>query len=247
MEALAGATYLAGNTERVGIILCHAYTGTPADVNYLAHQLNALGYGVLCPLFDGHGTLDIQDILAAGPERWWYNLEQALDWMEARYPKLMVFGLSMGGVMAMKALCTQRPSLIAGGVFNSPVIRRGELALEERFMWYAEFLCKKRGEAEVFALTQADIRMKHQAQVADILAFTKAYVPQLSDITLPVYVAQSAQDELIDAEAVYDLLDALEQAQVDFHWFPDNTHVITVNKNREAFETSVKRFVENNQ
>ena len=118
MPLSKGAYYVEAPGARLGIILCHAYTGSTADVRPQAGLLNRQGYGVLCPLFTGHGTTDIQDILNAGPEIWWQDLQEALAFMKERYEKVLVFGLSMGGVMAMRALCEADGQLLGGGVFN---------------------------------------------------------------------------------------------------------------------------------
>ena len=50
-----------GNTRAV--ILFHAYTGTPADVRMLAQFLHRHDYAVYVPVFSGHGTPDVDDIL----------------------------------------------------------------------------------------------------------------------------------------------------------------------------------------
>ena len=84
MPLSKGAYYLEVPGARLGIILCHAYTGSTADVRPQAGLLNRQGYGVLCPLFTGHGTTDIQDILNAGPEIWWQDLQEALAFMKER-------------------------------------------------------------------------------------------------------------------------------------------------------------------
>ena len=118
MPLSKGAYYVEAPGARLGIILCHAYTGSTADVRPQAGLLNRQGYGVLCPLFTGHGTTDIQDILNAGPEIWWQDLQEALAFMKARYDKVLVFGLSMGGVMAMRALCEADSQLVGASLIR---------------------------------------------------------------------------------------------------------------------------------
>ncbi|WP_306485985.1 carboxylesterase [Abiotrophia sp.] len=244
MPLSKGAYYLEVPGARLGIILCHAYTGSTADVRPQAGLLNRQGYGVLCPLFTGHGTTDIQDILNAGPEIWWQDLQEALAFMKKRYEKVLVFGLSMGGVMAMRALCEADSQLLGGGVFNSPVISRDGLQLENRFMSFARYLAEKRGDLPAYLQTEEAVRTAHRQQVADIQAFARDFEDQLASIELPVYIVQSAQDELVDPEAVYDLLEALESAKISFHWCEENTHVITTNRNRSDFEASLLQFIQ---
>ena len=241
---MAKTLYLPAENSRVGIILCHAYTGSPLDVKRLAERLHRLGYGVLCPLFAGHGTLDIKDILAVSPEMWWQDVQEAIAFMKQEYEQLMVFGLSMGGIMAMKALTLGDPAIVGGGTMNSPVVHPSPLNITRRFVWYGTFLAKKREALDEFEQERDVIVAQHQAQVRELEAFTAAYLPSLSDVTVQVYVAQSGQDELIVADHVYDFLDLLENCKVDFHWFPENTHVITIDREREAFERSIEEYVQ---
>ena len=46
-----------------GVILFHAYTGSPNDFLSTGRFLQRAGIEVLCPTFKGHGTDDIYDIL----------------------------------------------------------------------------------------------------------------------------------------------------------------------------------------
>ena len=41
-----------------GVVLLHAYTGSPNDMNFMARALQRAGYGVYVPLFSGHGTVE---------------------------------------------------------------------------------------------------------------------------------------------------------------------------------------------
>ncbi|MDO4432116.1 MAG: alpha/beta fold hydrolase [Aerococcaceae bacterium] len=234
--------FLEGNRP-VGVVLLHAYTGSVADVNLLARELHKQGYSVLCPLFEGHGTGDIHALLAQGPDVWWQQTQAAVAQLKARCQHVFVFGLSMGGMFATRALLDL--DVTAGGCFNSPIVTKAPVNLERPFMAYAQFLYAKKGLHTQFDLDKEHILAKHREQLGAIQAFVGAYRKRLEDLQQPYYIAQSAQDELIDADDAYDLQNALENADfIDFNWFIDNTHVITVNSNRKAFEESVQQFIE---
>ena len=67
MEAL----WLRKESNTRAVILFHAYTGTPADVRMLAQFLHRHDYAVYVPVFSGHGTPDVEDILASS--RWLHS------------------------------------------------------------------------------------------------------------------------------------------------------------------------------
>ena len=70
LNEIKDAKYYEGEDKEIGIILFHAYTGSPNDMNLLARELNRNGYGVLCPSFEGHATKDVNDILDADITTW---------------------------------------------------------------------------------------------------------------------------------------------------------------------------------
>ena len=73
MEAL----WLRKESNTRAVILFHAYTGTPADVRMLAQFLHRHDYAVYVPVFSGHGTPDVEDILASSPEAWYEDAKRA--------------------------------------------------------------------------------------------------------------------------------------------------------------------------
>lgn len=246
MEFLKGAVYLEGERS-IGIVLFHAYTGSTADMNLLARELQREGYHVLIPLFLGHGTDDIFELLQATPDVWWAQAQACILYLKEKVKTVMAFGLSMGGVFATRAMLEPSLNLVAGGSFNSPIMSRGKLNLESPFMAYAQALYQRKKQMSQFELEQAQIRVAHYNQMAQILSFVEGYQNQLLKLQQPYYIAQSGQDELIDPDDAYELQNALEEAaEIDFNWFPENTHAITVNPKRSDFEQSLKRFIERN-
>ena len=62
-------------------------------------------------------------------------------------------------------------------------------------------------------------------------------------MTKPVFIGQAGADELIDPQRAKRLQAALTQADVDFHWYADASHVITVNKAHHLLETDIINFM----
>ena len=55
------------------------------------------------PVFSGHGTPDVEDILASSPEAWYEDAKRAVDFVRGEgFHTVAAFGLSMGGIMATK-------------------------------------------------------------------------------------------------------------------------------------------------
>lgn len=231
---------------KIGVILFHAYTGSPNDFTFLAKKLQKNHIEVLCPTFQGHATEDIYDILEAHPDDWWIQAQEALDYMLTRnYEQLFVFGLSLGGIYATRLLTENHFDNLSGGVFNSPVYSSKPIEVAYFFDLYAKELYRKQGKQHEYKEEKEKILAKHHEQVSEIYYFATSFQMSLQDIQSRFYIAQSLKDEMIDAEDAYLLKEALVNAQVTLDVFPENTHVITTNRNRADFEKHVLSFIFN--
>ncbi len=223
--------------QRVGIVLLHAYTGSPNDMRLLGAALNRAGYGVYGPAFTGHGHADLQPVLAATPEQWWQDTKQAVAHMAAQYAQVAVFGLSLGGIFAMKAL-QELPAVGLGGVLSSPIVA-GDQNITPQFLKYNRYL---RRLAEL-PDNSATVRPQLAKQLAAIAAFTAPVAAALATVTKPVFIGQAGADEMIDPDRAKRLRAALHQAPVAWHWYAGASHVITVNEAHRALETDIINFM----
>ncbi len=99
-------------------LLIHGFTGTPAELSYLAARLAQDGFDVSVPCLPGHGAdsarvTGIADWMAAGREA----LLAAAD----RGP-VRIAGLSMGALVGL-ALAVERPELVASLALLAPAVR----------------------------------------------------------------------------------------------------------------------------
>ncbi|MFD1672548.1 alpha/beta hydrolase [Agrilactobacillus yilanensis] len=231
----------------VGVVLLHAYTGTSSDQRLMGRFLERSGYSVYLPHFMGHATFEPLDILQQGnAEQWWTDTKAAVRYIAYKHKQpLYIFGLSMGGVFATKALMTL-DSVVAGGVFSSPVIPDRQTNIYPNFLKYAEKIYQYR------QLPAAEIQAKLELiqellpkQLADIAQFSEAMTEDLDKIKKPFFIGQSGQDEMIDANGAYALKAALKSAKVDFHWYPQASHVLTVGPAHKQLQADVLKFIEN--
>lgn len=240
----ANAKFYSNEENSNAVLLLHAYTGSPMDVNMLARLLNRHGYNVLAPLFEGHREEDIFTFLKARPHQWQAQTRQWLEWLNQEgYDKISVFGLSMGGVFATWAMTQEEFNIVSGGVFNSPVVTKHPINIERPFMHYAKLVYQDAGYDDFDQVSQ-EIVEKHREQIQSLETFKSDWLSDLSNIQQPFYIAQSGQDELINPDDAKNLVEALSQAKVYFHEYPNSTHVITVNRQRQEFEEDVLNFLD---
>ncbi|MGY3724002.1 carboxylesterase [Granulicatella balaenopterae] len=236
------SVFLEGNQQ--GIVLFHAYTGSSNDVRMLAKRLHQEGYTVYCPNYSAHVGNDIDDFLSKTPNQWWKESQEAIEFLrEQGCQKVYAFGLSMGGIMA--TLAAEKHFVDAAGVFCSPITEDAAQLdqLKIGLQQYCEHKLNEQGRP------QTDIIYLQKAmdtQLMRLTKFSKMVYHYLDHVTCPFYIAQGAKDEISDPQSAYVLKDKLINSLVDFHWFEESGHVITISRDRREFQESVITFMENN-
>lgn len=231
--------------SKKAVLLLHAYTGSANDVRLLGRKLERNGYTVYAPQFTGHATNRFEDIVEKGtPEIWLQDVRDATRFLRKKgYDQIAVFGLSMGGLMATRAL-EINSAYIGGGSFNSPIFNIGKSNVPAAFLNYYK-AAKRQQKVDPKTILQGleMIEPKMQQQLREVEIFTEKIQEDIGKIQVPYYIASSQKDELIDPMNGRVLADAVTNAPVDYHSFPDSTHVITVGPHREAFEESLLEFL----
>lgn len=104
-----------GPNARIGIAICHGFTGSPLSILPWAEYLAERGFAVSVPLLPGHGT-DWQDLARTGWADWHGAFEKAYLELAGRTDATFVAGLSMGGAIAL--LTASRHSTAGVAVVN---------------------------------------------------------------------------------------------------------------------------------
>ena len=231
------AIWLEETTSKRAVILFHAYTGKASDLRMLASFLHRHDYAVYVPTFSGHEHSDVSEILKENPEKWYEDAKEAVNFVRNHgYSTIAALGLSMGGIMAA-ALATNQLVEIAG-TFCSPVSTRNA-QLPDLFKSFMAF-------AKNNQMSEADLtKLEHKAkqQLLDLHHFSAKVAEKLEQVTGPFYIAQGELDRLVDPEVSIEMKEALMNAAVDFHWFEQSGHVITVGKEKAEFQQSVLEFL----
>jgi len=89
-----------GANARIGVAICHGFTGSPLSVLPWAEHLASQGYAVTVPLLPGHGT-DWRELARTRWSDWYGSFETAYLELSARTDTCFVAGLSMGGAIAL--------------------------------------------------------------------------------------------------------------------------------------------------
>lgn len=228
------------------ILIFHAYTGTPNDVISVGRGLAREGYTVYLPTLDGHGAEDPDELLNFGINDWIINAQEAYQTLvDDGFEDISVFGLSLGGIVATDVMLNNPVKTY--GVFSSPVVPRKESNIPANFWVWYKFKKKKLGMSAEELNARKDDVLEKLAKVLDgINAHVVEMVAQYPKVTIPVFVAQGGDDEMIDANIAYDFIEKLPNAKVDFNWYAEAPHVITTGRAGKQTLNDLLSFFEQN-
>lgn len=245
MEVVSGQPFTFNGGPQA-VILLHSYTSSSADVRLLGRDLQRAGYTVYAPVFAGHGKDPLTVLQEGSPDKWWADTQSAIKRLRDQGMKqIAIFGLSLGGLLATKALENDQ-SLAGGGVFASPVTTWGQSNVPQFFPQLAADYYRRAG------LTNDDIRAKLAlikahlpAQLGAIQAMTKNVDEHLDAIHGSFFIAQGGRDQMIDPHSGSQLQQKLTAngVQVDYHFYPTADHVLTVNNAHRQLSSDVLQYL----
>lgn len=235
------------NGGRPAVILLHAYSGNSNDVRMLGRALQKHGYTVYAPVFTGHGGDPCRILSDGNPDAWWEDTQLAIRRLrDSGHDQLAIFGLSLGGLFATRALENDQ-QLRGGGVFASPITSWGRSNVPEYFPRLAmNYYHREQTPAATVATKMAWIKDHLPAQLAVIQAMTKQLDANLDRLHQPFFIAQGGHDEMIDSDSGAQLAQRLRDqgTPVDYHFYPNATHLLTVNTAHRQLFNDVNDYLQ---
>ena len=106
--------------DRIGVLLLHGFTGSPASMRPWGERLAERGWTVRVPRLPGHGTR-WQDMNITRWQDWYSEANRNLRELTARCERVFVCGLSMGGALTLR-LAEEHGEDIAGIVLVNAAV-----------------------------------------------------------------------------------------------------------------------------
>lgn len=225
--------------RRVGVLLSHGFTGSPASITPWGEHLAALGYAVEVPRLPGHGTR-WQDLNTTTWADWYAELTRAFEKLSADNDAVVVGGLSMGGALTLR-LAADHPDRVAGVVVVNPAvaIKRWDVKLLPvlkhvvgSFPGIANDI-KKPGVQE-HGYDRTPLKAAHS-----MMSSWKPLVADLPKITAPLLYLRSTEDHVVDELSQPLIVSRVSSRDVTEVSLPDSYHVATLDNDASTiFEQS---------
>lgn len=239
MPVLPGAEPFRHEGGEVGVLLCHGFTGSPQSLRPWADFLAERGLSVELPLLPGHGTR-WQDMQLTGWQDWYAEVDRALRELRQRCEQVFVFGLSMGGALALR-LAARHGDEISGLVVVNPGNKVHGLAAHalpvvRHFVRSTKGIASdiaKEGSAEV-GYDRVPLHAAHSLR-----RFFQQVDRELPQVTQPILLLHSPQDHVVPPADSARILSRVSSTDVTETILEQSYHVATLDHDAERiFEES---------
>jgi carboxylesterase len=256
--------FIQGNSSRgrTGVLLIHSLGGTPLELRTVAVGLAERGFTVSCCQLAGHGDTE-DELLATRWSDWFASAEYALAELEKQCDVIVVGGLSVGSILALR-LAARNPSRVHGLCLFAPTLRYDGWAMP----WYsfllmlgvrAPFLRRMRFadpppygiKDEASRAMIADAMQAGQSMSSHITSLgtlqeshwlVRDVVRRLKSIKAPALIIHPREDDISDlSNTIY--LQRRLGGLVECLVLDDSYHLITVDRQRDLVMNRTADFI----
>lgn len=226
----------------VGILLCHGYTATTAEVRPLARCLHAAGYTVAGPLLPGHNTFP-EDLNRVRWQDWVKAFDAMLDRLYGRCETIIVGGESTGGVLSLyHAIHDPRPAAILA---YAPALRL-TLNPAVRILLHvmAPFKSSWAKRNMRSGTPWQGYRVNPLKGTLQLIQLQKQVDPYLSRIQQPVLIVQGRHDITVHPGVPERIASCVASPVKEIHWMENSPHTVIVDQELDQVAQITLDFLE---
>jgi len=240
----AGPTVASGDgAARIGVLLCHGFTGSPQSLRPWAQHLADAGFRVSVPLLPGHGT-HWKHMQATRWEDWYSAVDKALRRLLTECDDVFVMGLSMGGGLALR-LAEEHGAAVRGVVVVNPSVKRNKpvealLPIISRLIPSLPGVGSDINRPGVREVGYDRVPLKAAHSLTRMWKTVQADLPR---VTVPVLVFRSASDHVVHASSSALVLARVSSRDAQEIVLPNSYHVATLDHDAQTIFDGAEAFV----
>jgi carboxylesterase len=218
----------AGST---GVLLCHGFTATTAEVRLLARFLHEHAYTVAAPLLPGHGTTP-QDCNRCTWQDWYASVEQTYQQLAAHCQRVIIGGESMGALLVLY-LATQYPQ-VSSILCYAPALRL-MLGHGSNFLLsiLAPFVTSVSKAPSTDDNPWQGYGVEPLKGARQLMRLQKVILPLLPQIHQPILIMQGRLDPTVHPQSPQIIFDQVSSSIKEMHWLEHSTHCVILDKERD--------------
>ncbi len=233
-----------GKNKKVGVLLVHGFTGSPASMRPWAEYLNQKGYTVRVPLLPGHGTKP-EDLNEVTWDQWPAKVEAELDELFKSCSKVFICGLSMGGGTTLN-VATRLSKKLSGIILVNPMIHVAFIGPEVAyFLSRFQKLRKSVGDdIKRPGVTEWGYDALPTRGVYQLLKMLKYTRSRLHDVTVPMQLFHSVDDHTLPVSNTEIIMNSVGSRIKQRIELTNSYHVATLDYDSEIIFENSKIFIE---
>lgn len=225
-----------------GVLLIHGFTGSPAEMGMLGEFLHNKGYTVLAPRLAGHGTT-VEEMASTKWSHWYNTVEDAYHIVKAICSRVIVIGLSMGGLLALKLGTEYQVDKIIS--LSAPIfIADKRLDLLPVYRIFKNYVPKKRKKygdvAPKYTVSYGFTPLKSLSSLLDLIKHVDALLPA---VMMPLLIIQGRHDHTVQARSAEYIYDKVGSEEKKLIWLEKSGHIVTIDIERERVFQYIADFI----
>lgn len=229
---------------RIGCLLLHGFTGTPAEMRPLGVHLHGRGYTALGIRLFGHATRP-DDMIRARWTDWLADVESGLETLRGACDRVIAAGLSMGGLLALWAGAQGTVEAVVCLSTPLKMPRNGRLRFARLLSKLARSVPKgdpdwRDSAAAAGHVTYPAYPTRAVAELRDLIREVRQILPR---VQVPLLIVQARGDKAVSPDSMAIIQEHAGTADIQTQWLEDSAHVITRDLQRETVFEVTSGFV----
>ncbi len=230
----------------LGVLVLHGFTSDIHCVDPLVAPLDRAGLPYRFPVLRGHGT-HYRDMVGTTARDWYEDAENALLDLAAEVSRVVVVGLSMGGLVALE-LAARHRDVVAGVVTVAAALR-----FQDPLAGLSPFLAKVvRFWPSPNAYNDPELRRRENRNYskfatdafASLYAYSREVPNLLSFVKAPILILHSKRDQVIAPRSANIIHEKVSSPDRTLVWFERSGHEMLLDCEREAVVGTIVEFIE---
>lgn len=233
-----------GKNARIGILLVHGFTGSPASMRPWGEFLNSKGYSVRVPLLPGHGTRP-EDLNKVKWQEWPAKVEQELELLRQSCDVIFLAGLSMGGGTVLNVAASYNSNL-AGIILVNPMIHVKGVPVELAYFLsrFQKMRTSVGDDIKRPGITEWGYDALPTRGVYQLLKMLRITRRNLKSITVPVQLFHSVEDHTLPVSNTEIILAEIGSTNKSRIELVNSYHVATMDYDQELIFQNSLTFIE---
>ena len=233
---------------KIGCLLIHGHTATPAEIRWLGEYLHQQGHTVLGIRLSGHATQP-EDMIRVRWQDWLADVESGWHLLRGITDKIFVIGLSLGGALTL----TFSANFPVDGLVSMAAPYRLRFTGRDRVMMPLLPVLKhlirfqKKGSGKWFNPEAVKSRIAYPVNpmnsALEVIRLLKYMRGELHKITAPVLLAHSKDDDYVLPDNLEKIRASLTTKDVRVHWVEQSNHIVTKDGDTRVLFNEVARFI----